>query len=426
MLLTLPVLWIGERLVHYVSHLSRFSIPVPVVGGLFVAAIVLVTNLATPLQLGFELSVGSRIWNWSIFPEPLLLANPSPERSVYYPFMVAFFSCVGLNASWAVVKRGSWGLLVFLIATTLLAAVQIGVGVSVAQFLGESPLLGLLTGAISLTGGHATSAAFAPLVQDAGVFGALDIAIAAATFGLVAGGLIGGPLGSLLISRHRLSPEPVTNESEPRGASGKAAYTFISQVRGLRAMGVYAVLHALLLLVCLKLGAWVSYFIEGVEIGNRPLVLPGYIGAMLVGVVLRNLLDASGRPWIKSHIISLLMFVCLDLFLAAAVMSINLMQLAAVAVPMLIILFVQVFVMAVFAWFVTYHFMGRDYDAALLAAGHCGFGLGATPNAVANMEALTKRHGLAPRAFLILPFVGGFLLDFPNAMVILLAINFFI
>jgi len=177
------------------------------------------------------------------------------------------------------------------------------------------------------------------------------------------------------------------------------------------------------LLVCLKLGAWVSHAIEQLTIGGRAITFPGYIGAMIVGIALRNALDLSGRPWIQTRVVSLWMFVTLEIFLAAAVMSLDLLRLAAIALPMLCVLIAQTALMAAFAWSVTFRMMGRDYDAAVMAGGHCGFGLGATPNAMANMESLVKTHGPAPRAFLVVPIIGGFVLDFSNAAVILAAIH---
>jgi len=176
--------------------------------------------------------------------------------------------------------------------------------------------------------------------------------------------------------------------------------------------------HLALLLVCVKLGAWVSYFIQLTNI-----TFPVYIGAMLLGVIVRNVVDLSGGRWIQTEIIDTLASVTLGIFLAIAMMSLNLIELASAAVPMLIILAVQVTVMGLFAWFITFRVMGRDFDAAIMAGGHCGFGLGATPNAVANMKALVERFGPAPRAFLVVPIVGAFLIDFLNATNITIFLN---
>ena len=421
LLLCVPVLWLGEWIQRRVGLLSRFNVPAPVVGGLAIATAVLVGKLGGFFQVEFDLAVAARSWNWLITPEPSLFADPPQARSVYLPFMFAFFACVGLNGSWPLLRGGGRSMLWFLVATTLLAAAQMVVGVAVARAVTASPLLGLLCGAISMTGGHATSAAFAPGVGEAGLEGALPVALAAATFGLVAGGVLGGPLGTLLIRRHRLVPSTETESTAQRRPLLHAG--FVELLRRLRAEGGTGLWHLAVLLACLKLGAWASHALEQISIDGRALTFPGYIGAMIVGVVLRNALDLSGRPWIQTRIVSLWMFVTLEIFLAAAVMSLDLQQLAGVALPMLCVLIAQVVLMAAFAWTITFRLMGGDYDAAVMAGGHCGFGLGATPNAMANMESLVKSHGPAPRAFLVLPIIGGFVLDFTNAAVILVAIN---
>jgi ESS family glutamate:Na+ symporter len=337
--------------------------------------------------------------------------------------MVAFFTCIGLSANPTVVRKSGVAIVLFLAVTSVLAALQMAVGVGVALGLGESPLLGLLCGAISMTGGHATSAAFSPLVEDAGAAGALGIGITAATFGLVAGGLVGGPVGAVLIRKRKLRTSGDT--SVPVSTAGSAPTTFLSEITTLFATPRRALWHLAALAVSLKLGAWVCYGLGSIEVAGAPLVLPGYIGAMIVGIALRSSLELTGRPWIRDRVVALMMFVFLDLFLAIAVMSVDLVQLAHVAIPMLVILTAQVAFMVIFAATVTFRTMGSDYNAAILAAGHCGFGLGASPNAVANMESLVKRHGPAPEAFLVLPIAAGFLLDFTNAAVISLSIRLF-
>jgi ESS family glutamate:Na+ symporter len=409
--------------VKRLSVLRRYHIPVPVVGGLLVAVLVLISNLTGGVSIAMDLAVDSRAWNWLIVPEPLLIAEPSPSRTVYLPFMFAFFTCVGLNASWSLVKKGSWPLVLFLITVSVFAAIQTIVGVAIASGMGANPLLGLAVGAVSMTGGHGTSGAFAPLLADAGLPGAMNISLAAATFGLVAGGLLGGPIAGWLIRRHGLAS--LSSSESPAETNNKRTVTFVQNVLSLVHLGRTALLHLLLLAVMLKVGAWVSYFIEQVEIAGQPLRFPGYIGAMIVGIVVRNVLEASGRHWIRTHIVSSMMFVSLGVFLAAAMMSLDLIQLADVAVPMIAILLCQVVLMAVFAGAVTFRLMGGDYDASVIAAGHCGFALGATPNAVANMETLVKRFEPSPKSFLIVPIVGAFLLDFTNALVITVSLNLF-
>ena len=419
--LSIPVLLTGEYLVRRVACLSRFNIPVPVVGGLAVALLVLLGNISGWGSLTLELGVQQRWWNWIIVPEPLLFGGEPPTENIYQPFMFGFFTCVGLNASWNHAKRGSWPLLVLLLIVTILAVVQMVAGVGLAKILGVSPLLGLSCGAISMSGGHATSSAFSPLLADAGLDGAVTVGLAAATFGLVAGGLLGGPVGSLLIRRKNLQtsdsggPAPQSSPSRPT--------TFLNQIIFLRRRGWVTIGHVAALLLCMKLGAWVSHGIEMIEFGGQPLTFPGYIGAMIVGIVLRNTIDVVAPQRFKTELFTSLMFVLLGIFLAVAMMSLDLIQLAGVALPMLVILGFQVVLMALFAYFVSFRFMGGDYDAAVIAAGHTGFALGATPNAVANMESLVKSYGPSQKSFLVVPLVGAFLFDFTNALVITISIN---
>jgi ESS family glutamate:Na+ symporter len=314
------------------------------------------------------------------------------------------------------VKRGSVQVLLFWALAGGLAIIQSGLGVALAKLLGVSPLLGLMCGSVSMTGGHGTALGFAGELEKAGLQGAGVIGVAAATFGLVAGGLLGGPVGGQLIRRRNL--KSVTAPAAHLESGQTAEPGILPDLRNLAGYGKQFIVHLVLLLVCVKLGAWVSYFIQLTTI-----TFPVYIGAMLLGVLVRNFVDLSGGRWIKTEIIDTLASVTLGIFLAIAMMSLNLIELASAAVPMLIILAVQVTVMGLFAWFVTFRVMGRDFDAAIMAGGHCGFGLGATPNAVANMKALVERFGPAPRAFLVVPIVGAFLIDFLNATNITIFLN---
>ena len=413
--LAVPVLLLGELLVRWWSPLDRFRIPVPVVGGLAVALSVLVLKAFGLVELSFSLGVDLAAWNWIITAEPLLAG--APVRSVYLPFMIAFFTCVGLNADAKLIRLGGWPLLVFWGLATVLAALQLAVGVALAVVLGAPAMMGLVCGPMSMTGGHGTTGAFAGEAAAAGLDGAMSIGIAAATFGLVAGGLLGGPVGRHLLRTGRGSA------STEHGADSAAAKSFAGEVVDLIAGGRRAVFHLVVLLVCMKAGAWLGYGIESIEIAGEPLKFPSYIGAMIVGIFVRNTLGLWRRVGLDAEIVTRLMFVSLGVFLSVSMMSLDLSELAGSAVTMLAILGAQVLFMAVFAVTVIYGVMGKDRDAAVMAAGHCGFGLGATPNAVANMEALVKAYGPARRAFLIVPIVGAFLMDFTNAIVITVGLN---
>jgi ESS family glutamate:Na+ symporter len=412
-LLAVPVLLLGERLVKGVGVLSRFNIPAPVVGGLVVSAGVLAANLAG-MATRMDLDTTARGWTWLVTIEPEW--REAPARNVNLPFLVGFFTCIGLNASWGLVRRGSVPLAVFLLLAGGLAVIQNVVGLALSALLGVSPQLGLVCGSVSMTGGHATSLGFAPALEEAGLETAVMAGMAAATFGLVAGGLVGGPVGGALIRRRALRPN-ATPETPTAVATTREA-GFLPDLRAFLGYGRGALPHLLLLLVCIKLGAWVSHLLQ--EAG---LVFPVTMGGMLVAVTVRNGLELAGVHTIQTDVVDTLASLTLGVFLAVAMMSLNLTELVHVAAPMLVILSVQVAVVVLFAAFVTFRLMGRDFEAAVMAAGHCGFGLGATPTAVANMKALVESFGPAPRAFLIVPIVGAFLIDFLNAAAIMVFLN---
>lgn len=410
-----PVLLSGEFLIKRIPVLARFNIPVPVVGGLAVALVILIFSVSGLGAVALETRVTARWWTWLVTTAEEWAATPTVD--VNRPFLVAFFTCIGLNASWQIARRGSWQILIFLAVASVLAALQNVVGVGVAALLGASPLLGLICGSVTMTGGHGTAAGFADVITRAGFPNATVFGAAAATFGLVFGGLIGGPIAGRLIRRHRLGPSSGASPDAVEDA-GRGEADFLGNIRKMFGFGRIFLWHLLVLLFCLKAGASVSAFIR-----ESGITFPVYIGSMLMGVLIRNILDLAGKLWIRTEVVDTMNAVFLGIFLAVALMSVQLQQLAAAALPMLIILSVQVAVMAVFAYIVTFRAMGGDYDGAVMAGGHCGFGLGATPNAVANMEALVERFGPSPRAFLVIPLTGGFLIDFVNALVITVTLN---
>jgi ESS family glutamate:Na+ symporter len=420
-LLAIPVLLLGEILVRRIRFLSRFNIPAPVVGGLLIALVFVLSNALCMrghpefLLVKFDSNVRDSWWTWWVTTGPEWLTNP--ETDVNRPFLVAFFTCIGLNASWALAKRGSVQVLSFLAVGAVLAVLQNILGVVIAKMLGVSPLLGLVCGSVTMTGGIGTAMGFSPLITEAGLTGAAVLGVAAATFGLITGGLVGGPIGGWLIRKHNLTPSAAPGVHLELGQSGESG--ILNDFRALFGYRGQFLLHVLLLLSCIKLGTYVAVLIQ-----QTGLKFPVYMGAMLLGVAVRNAVDLSGGRWIKTEVVDTLSSVLLGIFLAVAMMSLKLIELANAALPMLIILAAQVVLMAVFAWFVTFRVMGRDYEAAVMTSGHCGFGLGATPNAVANMKSLVETFGPAPRAFLVVPIVGAFLLDFLNAINITAFVNF--
>lgn len=273
--------------------------------------------------------------------------------------------------------------------------------------LGLDPLMGLLTGSITLAGGHGTGAAWGTVFSEKyGLASASELAIASATFGLVLGGLIGGPVARLLIKRVQVPG--CQNQQTPRLPRG------FEQPNKERSITPFSFIETLALIaVSLLAGNLLNGWLHGTSFE-----LPTFVCVLFVGVVLRNGLSALGLYQVFEREVSVLGNVSLSLFLAIALMSLKLWDLAALALPIFIILAVQALVMALFAIFVTFRMMGRNYDAAVLAAGHCGFGLGATPTAIANMQAVTQRYGPSQIAFLVVPMVGAFFIDIINVVVI--------
>jgi len=406
-LLALPVLLGGEQLVRRVRFLNRINIPAPVAGGLLVALVVLGVNLTGALVIKFTSTVSAAWWTWLVTIEPEWAARPAKSLSV--PLLVAFYVCVGLNSTWAVVRKGSVQVVIFLAVATLLGVVQNCVGIAAAGALGLHPYMGVLCGSLTMTGGHATTLGFASLLEAGGLKDAVVIGSAMATMGLVIGSLMGGPIGGWLIRRRHLESDAPPEFQA--AAAELAAPGLFHELRVLVAHRGAVLPHVVLVLAIVKGGAWASYFLL-----KTGVTFPTHIGAMLLGTAVRNLLDLAAPGWIRTEVVAPLGSVFLAFFLAIAMMSLNLADLANAALPMLVILAVQVGVMAAFAILVTFSVMGRDYDAAQMAVGHCGFGIGNTANAVASMQTLVEKYGPAPRAFLVIPLVGGMLGDLTNAV----------
>jgi ESS family glutamate:Na+ symporter len=384
------VLFLGLQLRRRVTILDRLNIPSAVVGGLACAALVL---LMRDRVLNIELDTAM---------QPTL--------------MVAFFTTIGMGASLAVLRAGGVQVLTFLLLSTAFCFIQNFVGMGIAQALGEPPLLGALAGSVTLVGGPATGLAFAPQFEEAGIDGAAVVAITAATFGIVCGGMMGGPVGTRIIRRLGLRPS---------SHSAQALTTELSErteplVVQVDEEDTPLVRNMVVLALAMGLGSVVSLYIQ-----RTGVTLPAYIGAMAVAAVIRNLDDASWAGWFKidHKAMEFMGNTALNLFLVVALMNLKLWQLWDVALALALILLVQVAVVVVAAFFLAFPVMGRDYDSAVMASGFIGFVLGTTANAVANMRALVARFGPAPRAFLVVPLVGAFFIDFTNALVITLFLN---
>jgi len=375
------VLLLGRQILARTAILRTYSIPEPVVGGLLIAF------LAFALRAFFQIDVRF-------------------DTTLQTPLMLTFFATIGLNADLAGLKAGGRSLIVFLGVVVGLLVMQDALGLVLAWALGQERLLGLLGASVTLSGGHGTGAAWAKVFAERhGLASATEIAIACATFGLILGGLIGGPVARFLITRYSLVPNP---ESDAAGMSG------FEQPKAVRPITANAVIETIALIaVCLAVGSALASWLAGTA-----LELPAFVCVLFVGVVLRNGLAMRGWYQVFEDEVSLLGNVSLGLFLAIALMSLRLGDLASLALPLFAILVVQAIAMAAYAIFVTFRVMGRNYDAAVLAAGHCGFGLGATPTAIANMQAITERFGPSHLAFLVVPMVGAFFIDIANAVVI--------
>ena len=387
-------LFLGFQLVDRLPFLRRYNIPAPVVGGLIVAILVLVLRQQNVATISFDTTLQT-------------------------PLMNAFFTAIGFSASLSLLRAGSGQALVFLVLAAFLAVVQSLIGIFSAVLFDQSPLLGVLIGPAALAGGPATALAFAPQFAAAGVPSAETVAIAAAMSGIVLGGLVGGPIATRLLERNALRAGSAVGAVEQPGKSANEAATSVTPSPDDEEGSARQSLKALtVILVAMCIGSWLSGVMK-----DAGLTLPGYVGAMIVGAMIRNVDDFSGRIGIPHDITDRIGTVSLTLFLAVALMNVKLWELTAVAWPLLVNLALQVVVIAFFCWAVVFRAMGRDYDAAVMSGGFTGFMLGTTANAMAVMRTIVEKFGPAPRAFLIAPIVGAFFIDFTNAIVITTFLN---
>ena len=375
------VLVVGRRVVVAIPVMQRYSIPAAVVGGLIAAVFAGGLHAA-----GTDLSFA---------------------KGLQPGVMLAFFATVGLGADLRMLARGGSRLVRFAIATLLMLVAQNTVGVLAARALGVDPAIGLLAGSITMAGGHGTGAAWGAKFAEAfGIEGAPGIAMAAATFGLVAGGLVGGPVARRLVER-------LAAQGRPLGAAAMAAHPRDGAQADGPMTAERLTVTVLLIAACMVVGGWL-----GERMADAPVALPPFVWTLLCGVVLRNLLAMARVHEVDDRALELAGQVSLGLFLALALMSLRLWEVAALAGPVLLIVALQVAVVAALATLLTFRLVGGDYEAAVLVGGQCGFGLGATPTAMANMQALTERFGHAPNAFVVVPIMGAFLIDLMNALVI--------
>lgn len=418
LVLALPVLLAGEWLTRNVSWLLRSNVPPPITGGLFVAVLLLLAAEFAPGLVALNGNTANPVWLWPVLPQ-WGLAAPRPT-DVERPFLILFFTCIGLNASWRLARQGGAPLVVYLLVAAGIAAFQAVSGAATAMALGEQPLLGVMTSNVSLMGGFGTAAGFAPEFEKAGLAGAATMGVASAAFGVIAGGLIAGLVAGRLIEKKLQRPAVDASTVARESAVAAPSTGFVGELRELAAAAGSTLLHLAVLLVCMKAGAFVSAWIQSTGI-----TFPVYMGSMLVAAAVRNAHDFAGGTTLKTQSTDGIGSIALMWLLAVVMIDLQLNQLKHAAVPMLVVLAVQVAALAALCYWVVFRVMGRDYEAAVMSAGMIGFGLGATSNALATMRVLARRFGPAPRAFLIVPIVGAFLIDFANALLTTTALNLF-
>lgn len=377
------VLMAGAFLKKHISFLQKFCIPAPVIGGLLFAILTLVLYMTGVVVIDFD-------------------------DTLKEVCMVFFFTSVGFQANLKVLKSGGKSLIVFLFLVIMLIVMQNFSAIGLANLIGLDSLTGMTTGSIPMVGGHGTAGAFGPVLEDFGVQGATTVCTAAATFGLIAGSLMGGPVGNRLIKKHNLIATIKTEDD---------SLLVEEEEKHERHFSMYAP-AVFQLIIAVGLGTVVSDLLS-----LTGMTFPIYIGAMIVAAIMRNIGEYTGKITIHMGEINDLGGICLSLFLGIAMITLKLWQLADLALPLIILLAGQVVLMFIFTYFVVFNIMGRDYDAAVLAAGTCGFGMGATPNAMANMQAICEKYAPSVKAYLIVPIVGSLFADFLNSLTITFFIN---
>lgn len=381
LLLSILVFFLGQQLNRRIRFLDRFNIPEPVSSGLFISLLV----------AGYFL-VSGRTVRFDLFYRDLLL--------------IVFFTTVGLQANVRELLRGGWPMIVLLLISVLLIFVQNGLGVGMARSLGLDPNVGLLGGSISLVGGLGTSIAWGKVLSaEHGTALATEIGVACATIGLIMGGLVGGPIARFLILRKNLQPDP-----------GETRHVHVSHGEEVPISEDTFLFTVLIIGIAAGLGTWVNQWMAGTNFR-----LPAYVTCMFAGILLSNTIPVwfPRADWPTRHAsLDFISDISLGLFLTMSLMSLQLWNLVHLAAPIFLIMAAQVLVVVAFCLFLVFPALRRNFHAAVVAAGFAGFTLGATPNAIANMQSVTQRFGPAPNAFIIVPLVGGFFIDLINALVI--------
>jgi ESS family glutamate:Na+ symporter len=381
LMVAILVLWLGSFLTSRIPFLDNYSIPIAVTGGLLCSLVVLLIAETGGPAITFDMRL----------------------RDV---LLLVFFSTIGLSAKFSRLAAGGKALAILVCCAAIFLVLQNVTGVFIAYIIDTHPGYGLFAGSVSLAGGHGTAIAWGQEAAAAGLEGAELAGIAFATFGLVAGGIIGGPLAERLITSNNLSPSP-GDEGGAGTAAGNDLPNMLEPVTLKRALTVLLVLS-----VCVSLGDIVNRFLL-----DQDFKVPGFLTAMLVGILITNFTDRVNRP-LRQGDFDKTGEICLQLFLAMSLMSMDLSSLGGAFGIIFVTLSVQILVITLFAVYIIFRVMGKDYDAAVIAGGFCGLGMGATPVAIANMNAVTHKHGPSFKAFLVIPLVGAFFIDIFNALII--------
>ena len=383
--LSVILLLIGMKLRKKVKFFEKYCIPSPVIGGFLFSIISFILRQTEIVEISFD-------------------------DTLQKFFMIMFFTSVGFNASLKLLKKGGKKVLIFLFVAIGLCILQNVVPILLSGLVGLKPLLALMTGSVAMTGGHGTSAAVAPEIEKMGYTGAKAIAIASATYGLIVGSMLGGPIASRLIKKHKLLPEHMAKENVEKDIDEEVLKKQRPYLDGERfSMAFFYIL------IAMGIGSYLSLFINFLLPAMK---FPVYIGPMIVAAIIRNISDNVESLHAPTKEISILEDISLSLFLAMALMSLRLWDLIDLAGPVIILLLAQTLLIYLYLNFVTFKSMGSNYDAAVIVSGHCGFGMGATPNGISNMKAITEKYIYSKIAFFVIPIVGSLFIDFANISVI--------
>ena len=387
MALVSTIFYLGKYMRWKGSTLVKFCIPPAVVGGFIFALLTLLLHISDIITLNLDMTLQNL-------------------------FMTTFFTSIGFTASFKVLKQGGKQVIIFLGLAALLVILQNSVGVTLASLFNLNPLLGLCTGSIPMIGGHGTAGSFGPMLEEMGVAKATTVSVASATFGLIMGSIIGGLVARNLIIRYKVKTthdESSNNQPVEVGDFNEENPNILSFKKLMNA--------ACFLFIAMGIGSLISKLIQ-----TSGLTFPSYIGAMLVAATIRNVYDIRKKEIYEKEI-ETIGGLSLSFFLTMALMGLKLWQLFDLALPLLIMLIAQVLLVGIFAYFIIYRIMGKNYEGVVFASATCGFGMGATPNAIANMDELTNRFGFAHTPYFVVPIVGGLFIDFVNSAIITIFIN---